>query len=261
MNRWLPHAPLASSCALRLFCFPYGGGSSVIFRRFQEALPEDVQVCAVELPGRGRRFSEPPFSELPRLTDAALSALSPYFDRPFALFGHSMGALIAFELARGVLARGVAGPEHLFLSAYAAPSVVRPRIFDDALSDDAVLELLRAHGGTDESFFRNEELRRALMPVLRADLSLLEGHEYAGMPPLACDITAFGGAEDDGTTKRDLLPWRKETLGAFRLHLVPGDHFFINSDPSPMLAIVARTLRAVLRRTQHGRAATDEPKG
>jgi medium-chain acyl-[acyl-carrier-protein] hydrolase len=249
MSKWVATQPNPSAAA-RLLCFPYAGGAASIYRDWQAALPE-VEVCPVLLPGRGARMAEPACSQLGPLVEVLAEALVPYLDRPFFFFGHSMGAMIAFELARAVRARGLGEPAHLFLSARGGPRLPQRGPAQLPQSDDeflAQLRTLNGMGGSD-----SDELVRLMLPTLRADMTLVQTHRHLPLPPLHTGITVFGGTRDSAAREEDLLRWRFQTVGAFRLHLIDGDHFFINSHRPVVLESVSRVLGRVLR--EGGRSA------
>jgi medium-chain acyl-[acyl-carrier-protein] hydrolase len=251
MNRWISRdAKRSSPPTFRIFCLPYAGGSSATYRQWQQALPEHVEVCAVCLPGRGSRFGEPLYSEMSALTEALAEALAPELDLPYALFGHSMGAMVAFELARVLRARGARLPSHLFLSGRPGYALrVRPHV-DPPMPDSALVEMLSALNGTSDSALANSELVSLMLPVLRADMTIVQAHRHEHQVPLDCGITAFGGDRDPTFDKDGLMRWRAMTHGPFRMHLLEGDHFFINSNPAPVLETVGRTILQLEKRSE-----------
>ncbi len=228
---------------LRLFCFPYAGGSSHVFRQWPQKLPADIEVCAVEPQGRGTRMREKPFTNLFELVDAAAGALAPYMDRPFALFGHSMGAMISFELARYLRRTGRKEPMHLFLSACRAPQFADTRAVTYDLPDPDFIEELRRLKGTPAEVLDHPELLQLILPLLRADFGITQTYMHRPETPLSCPLTIFGGLEDDDATRENLNPWRAHTTAGFSLHMLPGDHFFLNTSQNLLLGIVGRELR------------------
>jgi medium-chain acyl-[acyl-carrier-protein] hydrolase len=232
---------------LRLFCVPHAGGGTSSFRGWARSFPPGVQLVPVQLPGRESRVEELPFVRLAPLVSALTEAVGPYVDVPFALFGHSMGALVCFELARYLRrAYGVA-PVHLFVSGAPAPqlSVRHPAMHE--LSTPALLGELRRLGGTPDEVLNSEELMRMLVPVLRADLQIVETYSYFADAPLSCPISAFGGLGDARVTRDELAAWRVQTAGEFTQQMVPGGHFFAYDEGRRMANIVARELGRALR--------------
>lgn len=227
---------------LRLFCFPYAGGGALSFRTWPNGLPTTIEVCAVELPGRGTRMRLAPFTRHDPLVEALAQALLPYLDKPFALFGHSMGGLVSFELARLIRRKYGLLPVHLFVSGRRAPQVPDPDPPIHALPEPAFKEELRRLNGTPEAVLENKELMQLLIPILRADFAVLETYVYATEPPLECPITAFGGLQDCKVSCDHLEAWRNQTSASFSLQMLPGDHFFLNSAQALLLQSLTRQL-------------------
>jgi medium-chain acyl-[acyl-carrier-protein] hydrolase len=232
--------------ALRLFCFPYAGGSANVYRRWPAGLPDSVEVCAVRLPGREGRFREPPFTRLAALVDALAAALPPALDRPFAFFGHSMGGLTAFELARRLRRDGLPMPRHLFLSARAAPQTPGAE-WCHTLPEPQFREHIRGLGGTPREVLEHPELMQMLLPMLRADFAVCETHTHHAGEPLDCPITIFGGLDDTSPRPEQLEGWREHTRAAFRRRMFPGNHFFLHSAESRLLQILSEELAAAIR--------------
>lgn len=226
---------------MRLLCFPYAGGSEAVFRNWQEGLPESIEVCAVQLPGRGARVKEPPLSDLRLLIEAAAEGLISRMDKPFAIFGHSMGGIIAFELARQFRREYGIQPVHLFISARCSPQSLMgktvPRLTDAAL--EAVLERGEA---TPREVLEDPELMELLLPVLRADFAIGQPGVLKLEPPLDCPITVFGGLEDLTARRPCLEGWREHTSGRFLLRMLPGGHFFLRDALPLILKAIATEL-------------------
>jgi len=217
-----------------------------VFRTWSEGLPSDIEVCPVQLPGRGSRLMEPPFRTLSPLIRALAIALLPMLDKPFAFFGHSLGALVSFELTRELRRQGLR-PAHLFVSASSAPHLTRQgsTIYD--LSEEKFLEQLRRLNGTPEEVLEHFELRQIILPLLRADFSVYETYAYSKEPPLDCPISTFGGSQDHKVNQGELEAWRQQTSDSFSLQMFPGDHFFVNTSQSPLLWALSRRLRQHVR--------------
>lgn len=227
---------------MRLFCFPYAGGAAVVYHSWQQNLPKSVEVCPIELPGRGARHKDKPFMRIEPLVDELAEALLPYFDRPLAFFGHSLGALLSFELARKLRRDHNLMPSYLFVSGDAAPQVRTSDSARHEMPEAEFIEELYRLNGTPPEVLKNPELMQILGPVLRADFAICESYEYSIEPPLDCPITAFGGLNDREVSRQELDLWREQTSAAFSLRMLPGDHFFINSAKSLLLQILYRQL-------------------
>jgi medium-chain acyl-[acyl-carrier-protein] hydrolase len=240
------------SARLRLFCFPYAGGSGSIFNAWYRHLPPAIEIASAQLPGRDARRHEPPLNDFRTLVSSLADALRWSLDIPFAFFGHSMGAIVGFEVARELRRRGLPMPVHLFVSAHRAPHLgvlnagERPL---HGLPDDAfVRELQRRYGATPD-LVRGSELAELFVPLLRADLALCESYVYHPEPRLPCSISAFGGSQDRRVKKAQLDAWRSHTSSAFELRMLPGDHFFVRNDSLLLLRLLKQQLEQIVRRT------------
>jgi medium-chain acyl-[acyl-carrier-protein] hydrolase len=230
---------------MRLLCFPYAGGGASVFQSWQRGLPDDIEVCAVQLPGRENRIMDLPHDRLSSLLPPLVDALHRLLDTRFAVFGHSMGALIGFEFARYIRRQLGLQPVHLFVSSHKAPQLAEP---DQPLRlDDAeVLEELRRLDGTPREILENEELRRLVLSVMRADLSICRSYEYSPDAPLDCAISAFGGLSDPEVSRAALAAWRIHTSSTFALQMLPGGHFFIRDAGTLLLETISQELRRYL---------------
>lgn len=226
---------------IRLLCFPYAGGSPAIFHKWAALLPNHIEVCAIQLPGRASRIRETPFTDVSSLVQTLADVLRADSGKPYAFFGHSLGALIAFELARLLRRQQCALPVYLFVSGSAAPQQPYTQPMIHVLPDDEFLAGVHLWGGTPKEVTAHPELVQLLLPSLRADFMLRETYVYGDEPPLGTPIAAFGGLGDERVARGEIEAWRDQTSAGFSLHMLPGDHFFIN-DPQPLLGIVARLL-------------------
>jgi medium-chain acyl-[acyl-carrier-protein] hydrolase len=241
-NSWVICPKANPSAALRLFCFPYAGGSSFIFRTWCDSLPPSVEVCAIELPGRGKQINLPPFHKIEPLVDAIASIIYPYLDKPFAFFGHSMGSLVSFVLARLLRQKYGILPAHLFVSGRRAPQLPDVDAPIHNLPEAAFIEELRHLNGTPPAVLENAELMELFLPILRADFAVLETYIYTPESPLECPITAFGGLQDSEVSYDELQAWQAQTKANFNLHLFPGDHFFLHSAQPAVIEKLAQYL-------------------
>jgi medium-chain acyl-[acyl-carrier-protein] hydrolase len=243
---WLLNTKPNPNAALRLFCFPYAGGSAQIFRSWSQQLPRSVEACPVQLPGRGSRLREPPFTDLNTMVQALAGALLPYMDKPFAFFGHSMGGLISFELAHRLRESGVPGPVQLFISGNRAPQFSHDDSPSYDLPEPEFIEELRRMNGTPAEVLEHPELIQLLIPLLRADFKVAQTYVHQPRPPLDCPITAFGGLRDEDVTQEHLSGWREQTTAEFSLHMFPGDHFFILNSEALLLDTLSRRLKRLI---------------
>lgn len=242
-STWFPYWQQKSKARIRLFCFPYAGGSASIFRNWSNQLPPEIEVCPVQLPGREHRLQEPAFSQLPPLINALANVLYPHLSMPYALVGHSMGSLISFELARHLYQAGYGSNlVHLFVSAHRAPQLPDPHPPIHHLPEEGFIDELRQLNGTPESVLQNQELRALLLPLLRADFTLCETYTYAEGEPFSCPITAFGGLHDTKISRDELSGWREHTTSTFKLRFLPGDHFFIQTEQRLILQSITQDL-------------------
>jgi medium-chain acyl-[acyl-carrier-protein] hydrolase len=182
------------------------------------------------------------------IVDALVPALLPHMDRPFAFFGHSMGSVVAYEVARDLVRRGAPTPEHLFVSGRRPPSMVAPDPPMHVLPDrEFVAEINRRYGGIPDAILRDPELMALFLPCLRADVTALETHQYQPSEPLHCPVSALGGAHDRLTPYEHLDAWRAETTAAFSVRAFPGDHFYLVQQRDSLLAHIAAALAPSLR--------------
>ena len=229
---------------LRLFCFPFAGGGATTYRGWPAHLPSNMEAIAVQLPGREDRLSEPPFTSGTELCARLVDVLAPYLDRPFALFGHSMGGLLAFELTRLLRAVGAPLPMHLFVSAHCGPRKPYSLPPVTGMSDRELVSLLRRMGGTRDEVLEDGDLMELVLPLVRADLTLCETYRYVAAEPLACPISAFGGILDEHVRHADVVAWSAETSGGFRVRMFPGGHFFLDDVTPRLLQAITDDLTA-----------------
>jgi medium-chain acyl-[acyl-carrier-protein] hydrolase len=242
-DSWVAYRKPNPQARLRLFCFPYAGNGASIYRTWSDGLPADVEVCPVQFPGRGTRLMETPFTQLTPLVQALAQALVPILDKPFAFFGHSLGALVGFELARQLRRQSGVQPVRLFVAADRAPQLPHRDRPIHVLPEEEFLVELRRLDGIPGKVLEEVELMQVMLPILRADLAVYETYVYSAEPPLNCPISTFGGLQDHRVSCGDLEAWRDQTSASFSLRVFPGDHFFWHTTQPLLLQVLAQELR------------------
>jgi medium-chain acyl-[acyl-carrier-protein] hydrolase len=240
---WIKTTKLKSKIKLRLFCLPYAGGGTSIFRTWSEHLPPEIEVFPIQLPGRESRWKEPLLNHISPLVETLVTDIYPYLqETTFAFFGHSMGALIAFELTRTLYENYNFHPIQLFVSGRAAPQITTSDLAIHQLPESEFIEELRRLDGTPEAILQNAELMKLLMPILRADFAICETYIYSIKKQLQCPISIFGGLEDKKSSYENLIAWRELTNNEHRLRLFPGNHFFIQSVQPLVLSAILQDI-------------------
>lgn len=241
-GRWLAGDPReAPGAALRLLCFAHAGGGAAFFFPWRRALGPRVEVRPVVLPGRESRSREPAFRSLEALLGPLCDALAPHLDRPYAMFGHSMGAVVAYEAARRLAAAGCP-PALLAVSGRRAPGAPRTRRPFSGLPDRDFLAALAALNGTPAEVLGDDRLLHAMLPTLRADIELNERYARLPGPPLACPLVAYAGSSDPEVDLEELLAWHEETSGPFTLRSFAGDHFYLKGARADVMSALRRDL-------------------
>ncbi|MGQ0719760.1 MAG: thioesterase II family protein [Pseudonocardiales bacterium] len=238
---WVQVSRPRPAARLRLICLPAAGGGASRYRDWSAHLPDDVEVVSVQLPGRENRFNESPIESMEQLAGPLLDGLAGYLTPPFALFGHSMGALIAFELIRRMRPRGVA-PVHLFASGCRAPHLPSRLPDRHTLPDPEFLAAVGELGGIPPELLAESQFLDTMLPMLRSDCTLVETYVCRPQAPLSCPVSVFGGLGDGEVLPEDVRAWSRHTTGPFRVHLLPGDHFFVNSARPDLLRLVVSAL-------------------
>jgi medium-chain acyl-[acyl-carrier-protein] hydrolase len=239
---WLPFG-VSPDADVRLLLLPHAGAGATVYRAWAAGLPPYVGLCPVQPPGREKRRSEPPLRTVQgvvaQLAPEVLAMVRP----PYALFGHSTGALCAFELTRAIRAMGGAGPVHLFVSGRRAPQLPMQRTELDGLSVDELTIVLRRLGGTPEEILANRDVLRMIQPVLTADFSINEDYTYQPERPLSVPITSFAATHDAGANLAQLAAWEEQTTAEFRLLTITGGHFAIFDRAPEVRDRIAEALR------------------
>lgn len=252
---WWTVAKRHPNARLRLFCFPYAGGNAAVFRSWSFELPDEIEVYALQLPGRANRLVEAPFKRLPDLVPVLAQITADLIDRPFAFFGHSLGAVLSFEIARWLRRHRRLVPTHLFVGGRRAPQVPPSEEPNYQKADHELLSSLGALNGTPVEVLRNAELLALMLPTLRADFELIETYQYTDEPPFACPITVVDGSDDPWTEDDGREAWRRQTTGRFAAHVVDGDHFFIHAKADELMRLVQAELVPCLERLHPAPAA------
>ncbi len=240
-SRWVVTSKRKPSASLLLVCFPHAGAGASVYAAWNRELPATVDLCAVQPPGREQRMAEPFLTRMDELVAEATNALLPLLDRPCVFFGHSMGALVAFEVARELRRRGARIPVGLCVSAREAPQrQSRPLVPWDLPDPEFIEQIDRRYNGLPAALKAEPELLALFLPILRADLRLLFSYTYQAEPPLDVPLLAFGGEQDPGVSLDALQAWREQTLGRFSAKFFPGDHFYHQANRRMLLAALAQ---------------------
>ena len=240
-SAWIVRPRPRPEARLKLFCAPHAGGGPHTYHTWPQRLPDWVEVCSLLPPGRDNRFLEQAIESMEELVRAALPALAPELDRPFAFFGHSMGGTISFALSLEIQRRGLGSPVALFVSGSNGPQFPE----EDPLylmPQERFVQKMRDLNSVAAEVWENRELMELMLPVLRADCKLLETYVYRGPCELTCPIVAFDGVDDPLTFDDQVAGWAEQTSGPFTLHKLQGDHFFLDSSRDELLEIVANRL-------------------
>lgn len=228
--------------AFRLFCFPYAGGGSSIYRGWSTQL-HGVDVVPALLPGREARVREPALTRSEQLVENLAREIFQYLDRPFGFFGHSMGAILSFELARRLRSERGVEPDYLFISGRRAPQLPEKDPYIHDLPEPQFIAEIEKMNGTPREVLEHAELMQMLIPLLRADFAVCHTYSYVPGAPLRCPITVIGGTQDDTTTPAKLEAWREQTTARCRLHMLDGGHFFIHDQLAQVFPLIMNGLR------------------
>ncbi|MFI6093678.1 thioesterase II family protein [Streptomyces sp. NPDC051218] len=226
----------------RLICFPHAGAGAGAYAEWAALTPPEIELAAVQLPGRQNRIAEDPVTAVGPLVKVLTQALRPVMDGSFSFFGHSGGAVLAFEVARALHAKGGPRPSRLFLSAQPAPGTPgRVKQLHDLTDEELIGEVVDL-GGIEAEIAEDEDVMDALLPTLRADFDLWEHHQVVPGPRLKTPITVLSGASDPRAPQDTLAGWREQTDGAFDIRLYPGGHFYFLNDPAELVGDISHVL-------------------
>ena len=238
---WLRCAFPLPRATTRLFCLAHAGGSANAYRAWSELLPPSVELHATQLPGRADRFAEPLPDDMDALADEVTRSMLPLLDRRFALFGHSMGATLSYEVTRRLEARGIV-PARLFVSGARAPHDPRDRPAISEYDDDDFVAELAKLGGTEAEVLSHRAMREVILPYVRADFRLTEAYRHRPGPPLHTPLSVLVSDADPVVTPAQAKSWETRTSSGFSLTVFPGDHFYLQPQRTPVVEEITRTL-------------------
>ncbi|RJO70060.1 thioesterase [Nocardia panacis] len=221
---------------VRLYCLAHAGGDARAFAPWSVLLPDHIEVCPIQLPGRGERLPHPPVDTLEAALDQIHAAISTTL--PFALFGHSLGAVLAYEAAHRRT------PAHLFISGHRAPHLPLREQSIHHLPDREFIARLAELNGTPQVLLENPNFLRMLLPTMRADFKISETYRHRPRPPLPCPLTVLGATEDPDVHRSELEAWTQHTSANCRITEFPGDHFYLFDHPEPPLTLISEALAA-----------------
>lgn len=238
-SRWFVSPRVDSNADFRLFIFPYAGGSPAAFNKWTL---ENIECWTAHYPGRGSRYTEPLIKNIPPLVEPLAQAIHPLLGKPFAFFGHSMGAVIAFELVRFMRKNNLPLPKHLIVSGCGAPHIPDPHPPIHALPDDEFLDALQKFNGIPSEILRQPEAMQLLLPIVRADFEAIETYRAPNETPLEIPIIAMGGSHDPRVSWERLEGWSTQTSAGFKSHIFDGGHFFIHTEKETILDLIQEEL-------------------
>ena len=241
-NDWITCPAPNPTARLRLFCLPFAGGGASIYRSWARALPSTIEVCPVQLPGRENRLCESPYTDIRPLAETLAGQIQLYAQKPFALYGHSMGALLAFELARVLQRQNAPMPLTLFLAAHRAAHLSPRRAPIYALPREELIRALHRMGGMQEEVAQDQELLDLLLPSLRADLTLCDLSGFAQDTQLDCPFQLYAGRDDMEVPPEDMESWSEHSTQSSSLRIFPGGHFFLRSAGDALMQAIGSAL-------------------
>ena len=248
ISDWLVIPKPNRTASLRLFCFPYAGAGSTVYRAWVDSLPKDVELVSWLFPGRESRLRTPPFVSIRPLIKALSAEIAPLLDKPFAFFGHSLGGLLAFELVRELRRQNSPLPVHLFISSRRAAHLPDPRSPISGLPDDEFAdEIQKRYNGIPSVIQQDPELMNLFLPILKADFSVFESYEYADEPALDIPLSIYKGSQDAVITQMEVEAWQIHSSRPMSVQVFPGDHFYLQSQRSALLNSVSSVLGGYIK--------------
>jgi medium-chain acyl-[acyl-carrier-protein] hydrolase len=244
-NKWFVCSQTKPKADSRIFFFPYAGGGPSVFSKWSAELPDNLEAQIAHYPGRGSRHNEPPVKSLSILIEELSRAIQPLLDKPFTFFGHSLGGLIAFELARYLHNKVLPQPIILFISACGAPQIPDPHPPLHALPESEFLHSLKELNGIPQEVLQNKEMLKLFLPTLRTDFEMVETYQYTPGAPLDFPISVFGGLDDERVSRERLEDWTVNTNSHFKSQYFSGDHFFINSEKGTVIESIIAEIALV----------------
>ncbi|GAB4198478.1 MAG: alpha/beta fold hydrolase [Wenzhouxiangellaceae bacterium] len=240
-QRWFRKFPSTKAPRVTLYCFPYGGSGPSIFREWSDQLGDDIEVVGVLYPGRESRVLEPLLPDIVEIARAMAASVVPDLRQPFAFYGHSMGALISYELARILGAEHGLMPRHLFVSGAGAPHVPTEEPIHH-LPDEEFLQALIDLNGMPQAVLDNRSLLEYALPIIRNDFKACAEYRYLDGPSVTCPLTAMGGTDDPRVREEHVTLWNEYTPAAFQARIFPGDHFFLGPQEAAILKLIQQEL-------------------
>ncbi len=242
-NPWLiePKSPVSGGRIL--VCFPSAGSGAAMYREWPDRLTGMADVLRVQPPGRETRFREPLISDITEYLDQLVDILSVRLDRPFAFFGHSMGSIVAYRVALRLREKRGIEPEHLFVSAFRSPHAPPMKKIHHLADGEFIRELIDTYDGVPEQLLNEPEVLELMLPIVRADLAVVAGHQHEATQAFTCPISAFGGVDDRWVDEVQLSQWCVHTRNSFDLHMIAGNHYYINSNLDDLIDRIKARLR------------------
>jgi medium-chain acyl-[acyl-carrier-protein] hydrolase len=244
-NPWILDGSITVPPLLSLFCFPSAGAGASVFRSWMRRFPRGRHVCAIQLPGREERANEPALTDMEKLSEQVEQEVRPYTRRPFAFFGHSMGAILAFEVARRLQKTAAATPEILIVTACPAPQLERDEVQSHQLDDSELRMELKKLEGTPAEILEDSELMQSLLPQIRADFQVVQTYKYCSGERLRCPILAIAGADDQEVSEAEMNAWRVQTSRDFFFCVLPGNHFLPINSPESVISTILKYMPSV----------------